>query len=56
MIVEKRLGDAIIYNSDPSVDSTMRQIMVVLSECSEKSKRLALSTLRGLLSGIQEIL
>lgn len=46
--------DAIIYNADPSVDYTMRQIMAELSQCSEESKRLALCTLRGLLSGIQE--
>lgn len=46
--------DGIIHNEVPPVDTTMRQIMSELDQCSDEEKHLALSTLRGLLPGLQD--
>lgn len=46
--------DAIIHNDEAPLDTTMRQIMIELNKCSEEEKLIALSTLKGYLSGIQK--
>lgn len=47
--------DAIIKEQNPEEDSTIQQIMAELSSCSEEQKRIALSTLRGLLEGFKQL-
>ncbi len=46
--------DALIHEEQPPLDSTMQQIIAELNQCTDEEKHLALSTLRGLLSGIQD--
>lgn len=47
--------DAIITGQNPEEDSTMQQIMTELNSCPEEQKRIALSTLRGLLEGFKQL-
>lgn len=46
--------DAVIFNKTEPMDSTMKQIIAELEQCSDETKRLALGTLRGLLSAVSE--
>lgn len=46
--------DSIIHPEDPPMNATMRQIIAELNQCSDEEKYLALSTLRGLLSGLKD--
>ena len=47
------IGTVIKGEAEP-MDSTMKQIMAELNQCSNETKRLALGTLRGLLSATSE--
>ena len=42
--------DAVFNGENEPMDSTMKQIIAELNQCSNETKRLALGTLRGLLS------
>lgn len=44
--------DSIIYDKDHDKDSSISQIMIELEQCSADERRVALSTLHGLLSGL----
>ena len=46
--------ETIIKGEAESVDSTMKQIITELNQCSKETKQLALGVLRGLLSAISE--
>lgn len=45
----------LVIHGEQEADSTVRQIMAQLSQCSDASKHVALSTLNGLLSGLEDI-
>lgn len=47
------IGTVMKGEAEP-MDSTMKQIIAELNQCSSETKRLALGTLRGLLSAISE--
>ena len=46
--------DAMKPGKDEPMDSTMKQIIAELNQCSNETKRLALGTLRGLLSAVSQ--
>ena len=46
--------DAVFNGENEPMDSTMKQIIAELNQCSNETKRLALGTLRGLLSATSE--
>lgn len=46
--------DAIIYGKDPSADTSMSQIIIELSQCSEESRKLILAAVRGMISSLNE--
>lgn len=46
--------DAVIFDKVEPMDSTMKQIIAELDQCSDETKRLALGILRGLLSAVSE--
>lgn len=46
--------DAVFNGENEPMDSTMKQIIAELNQCSNETKRLALGTLRGLLSAVSQ--
>lgn len=46
--------DSILLKNVTPMDASMKQIMSELDQCTEEQKQIALSTLRGLLTGFQE--
>ena len=46
--------ETVIKGKDEPMDSTMKQIIAELNQCSAETKRLALGTLRGLISAASE--
>ena len=46
--------EAVMKGETEPMDSTMKQIVAELNQCSAETKRLALGTLRGLLAAISE--
>ena len=47
--------ETIIKGETEPMDSTMKQIIAELNQCSPETKRLALGSLRGILSAVSEI-
>lgn len=48
------LDSVIFKKTEAPVDATINQILQELEQCSEEEKRIALSTLKGLLDGFHE--
>ena len=46
--------ETVIKGKDEPMDSAMKQIIAELNQCSNETKRLALGTLRGLLSAVSQ--
>lgn len=46
--------ETVIKGDAKPMDSTMKQIVAELNQCSDDTKRLALGTLRGLLSAVSQ--
>ena len=46
--------DAVFNGENEPMDSTMKQIIAELNQCSNETKLLALGTLRGLLSAVSQ--